>query len=58
MAQLLFLNLINNGYLYQKSKSLEAGVSDHHHRTVLKRNYEQMSPKIITSQSYKNFTEE
>ena len=49
------LNLRNNGYLDQKSKSLEA--TSPPLCTVLKRNYEQMPPKI-TYRSYKNFKDE
>ena len=43
--------LTNNSYFYQKCKSFETGISDHHHLicSMLKRKYEQcqLKPSLI-----------
>ena len=55
-----YLILTNNSYLYEKSKSFKTGMGDHNHitGTMSKSEFERMSSKIITYQSYKNFMDE
>ena len=48
--------LTTNKYLFQKTNSLETGISDHYHliATVLKTTYEEFPPKLLTYRSYEH----
>ena len=50
------LFLTTNKYLFQKTNSLETGISDHHHliATVLKTTYGRFPPKLLTYRSYEH----
>lgn len=52
------LILTNKKHSFQKTQSVETGISDHHHLicTMLKQTFDRAPPKVISYRSYRNFS--